>query len=189
MTRKQLPATALALAAALALLGTALVPSTPLAAQEHAEMSEMMHSVEYLGGRPNSPFSEAVRVGNVLYLSGKLGTVPGEGLVEGGIIPETQQTMRNIADALERYGSSLDQVVKCTVFLADIADFRRHEPHVHGILPQRPAGAQRAGGGRPGAERARRDRVHRHRRPPRRRRRGRRLIAARRGPLIRRTAP
>ncbi|WP_419856763.1 RidA family protein [Candidatus Palauibacter irciniicola] len=123
MTRKQLPATTLALAAALALLGTALVPSTPLAAQEHAEMAEMMHSVEYLGGRPNSPFSEAVRVGNVLYLSGKLGTVPGEGLVEGGIIPETQQTMRNIGDALERYGSSLDEVVKCTVFLADIADF------------------------------------------------------------------
>jgi len=124
MTRKQLPATALALATVLALLGTVLVPATPLAAQEHAEMAEMMHSVEYLGGRPNSPFSEAVRVGNVLYLSGKLGTVPGEGLVEGGIIPETQQTMRNIADALERYGSSLDEVVKCTVFLADIADFR-----------------------------------------------------------------
>ena len=63
-------------------------------------------------------------MGNVLYLSGKLGTVPGEGLVEGGIIPETEQTLRNIADALERYGSSMDEVVKCTVFLADIADFR-----------------------------------------------------------------
>ena len=110
---------ALALASALA-AGLA----QPLAAQEHAEMAEMMHSVEYLGGRPNSPFSEAVRVGNVLYLSGKLGTVPGQGLVEGGIVPETEQTLRNIADALDRYGSSMDQVVKCTVFLADIADFR-----------------------------------------------------------------
>ena len=76
-----------------------------------------------MGGRPNSPFSQAVRVGNVHYLSGRLGTVPGEGLVEGGIIPETQQTMRNIAETLELYGSSLDEVVKCTVFLADIADF------------------------------------------------------------------
>lgn len=122
MTGKQFFGTTLTLGAALA-LGTVLVLPTQATAQEHAEMSAMMHSVEYLGGRPNSPFSEAVRVGNVLYLSGKLGTVPGEGLVEGGIIPETQQTMRNIGDALERYGSSLDQVVKCIVFLADIADF------------------------------------------------------------------
>ena len=121
MTGKQLSGTTLTLGAALA-LGTALVPAAPLAGQEHAEMAEMMHSIEYLGGGSN--FSEAVRVGNVLYLSGKLGTVPGEGLVEGGIIPETEQTMRNIADALERYGSSLDEVVKCTVFLADIADFQ-----------------------------------------------------------------
>ena len=113
MTRKQLSGTTLMLGAALA-LGTAFVPATPLAAQEHAQMSEMMHSVEYFGRGSN--FSEAVRVGNVLYLSGKLGTVPGEGLVEGGIIPETEQTMRNIGDALERYGSSLDEVVKCTVF-------------------------------------------------------------------------
>ena len=121
MTGKQLFGTTLTLGAALA-LGAVLVPATPLAAQDHAEMSAMMHSVEYFGRGSN--FSEAVRVGNVLYLSGKLGTVPGEGLVEGGIIPETEQTMRNIGDALERYGSSLDEVVKCTVFLADIADFQ-----------------------------------------------------------------
>ena len=86
MTGKQVIGTTLTLGATLA-FATALTPATPLAAQEHAEMAEMMHSVEYLGGRPNSPFSEAVRVGNVLYLSGKLGTVPGEGLAEGGIIP------------------------------------------------------------------------------------------------------
>lgn len=148
MTRKQLPATALAFAAALALLGTGLAPSTPLAAQEHAEMAEMMHSVEYLGGRPGSPFSEAVRVGNVLYLSGRLGTVPGEGLVEGGIIPETRQTMRNIGETLERYGSSLDQVVKCTVFLADIADFRDMSRTYTEFFPNhRPARSALAVGG------------------------------------------
>ncbi|WP_420634136.1 RidA family protein [Candidatus Palauibacter sp.] len=136
MTGKQLrPALLAALAFALA------APlAVPLAAQEHDEMRETMHSIEYLGGRPNSPFSEAVRVGNVLYLSGKLGTVPGEGLVEGGIVPETDQTMRNIADALERYGSSLDQVVKCTVFLADIADFRDMSRTYMGFFPNhRPA--------------------------------------------------
>ncbi len=103
---------------AAAFLATTIV--LPLSAQEHEEM----HSVEYLGVRPNAPFSEAVRVGNLLYLSGKLGTVPGQGLLEGGIVPETEQALKNIADALGRYGSSMDEVVKCTVFLADIADFR-----------------------------------------------------------------
>ncbi|WP_419860581.1 RidA family protein [Candidatus Palauibacter sp.] len=157
MTRKQLsgttltpgaaPVTVLGLAMVLG-LATVLVLPTQATAQEHAEMSAMMHSVEYLGGRPNSPFSEAVRVGNVLYLSGKLGTVPGEGLVEGGIIPETQQTMRNIADALERYGSSLDQVVKCTVFLADIADFRDMSRTYMEFFPNhRPARSALAVGG------------------------------------------
>lgn len=152
LSRPALPAAAalslsLALASPLALpLAAPLAP--PLAAQEHAEMAEMMHSVEYLGGRPNSPFSEAVRVGNVLYLSGKLGTVPGEGLVEGGIVPETQQTMRNISDALERYGSSLDQVVKCTVFLADIADFRDMSRTYMEFFPNhRPARSALAVGG------------------------------------------
>ena len=139
MTRKQFLVATLALGPALALGGAVALP-TPLAAQEHDEMAEMMHSVEYLGGRPNSPFSEAVRVGNVLYLSGKLGTVPGQGLVEGGIIPETEQTLRNIADALERYGPSMDEVVKCTVFLADIADFRDMSSTYMGFFPNhRPA--------------------------------------------------
>ena len=118
------------LPAGLALAGFALLDAgvtkeaPPLAAQEHEPMHDRMHSIEYLGGRPNSPFSEAVRVGNILYLSGKLGTVPGQGLVEGGIVPETEQTLRNIAGALDRFGSSMNEVVKCTVFLADISDFR-----------------------------------------------------------------
>src|SRR5690606_31462639 len=70
------------------------------------------------------PFSEAVRVGDVLYLSGQVGTVPGTGaLIPGGIEPEARQTLDNIRAVLERHGSSLDRVVKCTVFLADIRDW------------------------------------------------------------------
>ena len=85
------------------------------------------------------PFSEAVRVGNMLYLSGQLGTDSTGRLVPGGIGPETSQTLKNIAEVLERHGSSLDQVVKCTVMLADITEwaamnqvyltfFRSHRP-------------------------------------------------------------
>jgi len=44
-------------------------------------------------------------------------------LAEGGIAGETRQTMENIKASLEKYGSSLDEVVKCTVFLADIAEW------------------------------------------------------------------
>lgn len=70
------------------------------------------------------PFSDAVRVGDMLYLSGQVGNLPGTNqLVEGGIAGETRQTMENIKASLERYGSSLDEVVKCTVFLADIAEW------------------------------------------------------------------
>ncbi len=70
------------------------------------------------------PFSSAVRVDNTLYLSGNVGNIPGSlDLAEGGIQGETRQTMENIAAVLEQFGSSLDNVVKCTVFLADIAEW------------------------------------------------------------------
>ena len=70
------------------------------------------------------PFSTAVRVGNTLYLSGSIGLVPGtRELAEGGIQGETRQTMENIKDTLETFGSSMDNVVKCTVFLAEMAEW------------------------------------------------------------------
>src|SRR5918999_1442261 len=74
-------------------------------------------------GQPALPFSEAVRVGNMLYLSGQLGTDSTGRLVPGGIGAETRQALVNIAAVLERHGSSLDQVVKCTVMLADIGEW------------------------------------------------------------------
>lgn len=70
------------------------------------------------------PFSQAVRVGDTLYLSGMLGIAPGTmTLVPGGIAAETRATMEAIRAAVERHGSSMDRVVKCTVFLADIGEW------------------------------------------------------------------
>jgi reactive intermediate/imine deaminase len=70
------------------------------------------------------PFSSAVRVDHTLYLSGNLGNLPGSiELAPGGIGPETRQTMENIRTVLEQFGSSMDKVVKCTVFLADIKEW------------------------------------------------------------------
>lgn len=72
----------------------------------------------------NLPFSAAVKVGNTLYLSGNLGNLPGTmQLAEGGIQGETRQTMDNIAAVLEQFGSSMQQVAKCTVFMADMSEW------------------------------------------------------------------
>src|SRR5688572_24581095 len=72
----------------------------------------------------NLPFSEAVRVGNMLYLSGQIGVVPGKlQLVPGGVKEEARQTMENIRTTLETHGASLRDVVKCTVMLADISEW------------------------------------------------------------------
>jgi 2-iminobutanoate/2-iminopropanoate deaminase len=71
------------------------------------------------------PFSEAVRVGELLFLSGQIGNRPGTlELVPGGIAAEARQTMENVRTTLERHGASLADVVKCTVFLADMAEWR-----------------------------------------------------------------
>lgn len=69
------------------------------------------------------PFSEAVRVGDMLYLSGDIGVDANGKLVAGGIKAEAKQTMDNIGANLARHGSSFDQVVQCTVALADIGDW------------------------------------------------------------------
>jgi 2-iminobutanoate/2-iminopropanoate deaminase len=71
----------------------------------------------------NLPFSEAVRVGDVLYLSGALGLDETGTLVGGGIAAETRQALANIREVLERHGSSLDRVVKATAMLADMGEW------------------------------------------------------------------
>jgi reactive intermediate/imine deaminase len=72
----------------------------------------------------NLPFSQAVKVGNTVYLSGNLGALPGQmKLVEGGIQSETRQTLENIKSVLESFGGSMKDIVKCTVFMVDIAEW------------------------------------------------------------------
>ena len=67
------------------------------------------------------PFSQAVQVGDVLYLSGALGNKPGtREVVPGGLAAETKQTMDNIGAVLAANGLGFDDVFKCTVMLADM---------------------------------------------------------------------
>jgi len=70
------------------------------------------------------PFPEGVRVGHMLYLSGQLGNVPGQMmLVEGGLRAEARQTLENIRTILRGQGLGLEHLVRCTVMLADMADW------------------------------------------------------------------
>lgn len=89
------------------------------------ESSEARHSIHVPGSLEGLPFASAVRVDDMLYLSGQIGTLPGTTeLIEGGVAAETRQTLRNIQTVLDYAGSSVHDVVKCTVFLVDIADYQ-----------------------------------------------------------------
>jgi 2-iminobutanoate/2-iminopropanoate deaminase len=91
--------------------------------RNHAAPQEKANEYLNPAGASNRPFSEAVRAGDWLILSGKLGTDSSGKLATGGIKAETKQTLDNIRGALERYGSSMDDVVKCTVMLADMKEW------------------------------------------------------------------
>jgi 2-iminobutanoate/2-iminopropanoate deaminase len=69
------------------------------------------------------PFSEAVRVGDLIFVSGQIGSDAKMKPVPGGIDAEARQALKNIRTILERNGASLKDVVKCTVFLADIGEW------------------------------------------------------------------
>ena len=74
--------------------------------------------------RAIGPYSQAVRSGNLLFASGQIPIDPATGeFVAGGITEQTEQVMRNVSAILEAAGADLQQVVKTTVFLADMDDF------------------------------------------------------------------
>jgi 2-iminobutanoate/2-iminopropanoate deaminase len=74
--------------------------------------------------RAIGPYSQAVRAGNLLFCSGQIPIDPSTGeFVSGGVAEQTEQVMRNLAAVLNAGQSSLKQVVKTTVFLADMDDF------------------------------------------------------------------
>ncbi len=89
------------------------MPATPIACFRTAVLPEAL------------PFSAAVRAGEWVYVSGQIGNLPGEmRLVAGGLEAEARQALDNMRQALAAAGASLDRVVKCTVYFADMADFQ-----------------------------------------------------------------
>ena len=70
------------------------------------------------------PYSQAMVTGNLLFTSGQIAIDPATGnVVEGGIVEQTEQIMKNLGEVLKAAGASFDNAVKTTCFLAEIADF------------------------------------------------------------------
>ena len=104
--------------------------------------SEQHQEVQYFTTElmKDFPFSEAVRVGNMLYLSGQIGIDNSIKLVPDGIRAETKKALENIKDTLERCGSSLDNVIKVTVMLADISEWEAmNDVYVEFFAKHKPA--------------------------------------------------
>lgn len=71
------------------------------------------------------PYSQAVQVGNLVFTAGQLGLDPQSGRLVEGVEDQARQALANIAAILAEAGSGLDQVIKTTIFLQDMADFAR----------------------------------------------------------------
>ena len=70
------------------------------------------------------PYSQAIKAGGFVFVSGQIAIDPQTGqFVAGGVAEQTEQVLKNLSAVLEAAGSSLDQVVKTTVFLADMKEF------------------------------------------------------------------
>ena len=121
--------------------------SAPLAAPPPSP--EAVYLTSETTASMNLPFSDAVRVGHLLFLSGQIGNIPGTtDLAPGGIQGEARQTMENIRTVLEANGSSMDRVIKATVMLADIAEWPAfNEVYVTYFPGDKPARSAFAGSG------------------------------------------
>ena len=104
---------------ALAIATGVLMMSSPADAQPRPAVEHFGNPA--LNGKP-LPFSEAVRVGDVLYLSGQIG-IGADGKLPDGIQAQTRQAMDNIGAVLKRAGLTYADVFHCTAFLADMKDW------------------------------------------------------------------
>lgn len=119
------PRPAIALAAAPILLLAACTADAPRQddGADTAAAASTREVIRPEGSSPSSLYSPVVRSDDVLYLSGALGFDPETGELPGGVAAQTRQTMENVRTRLEAAGAGLDDLLKCTVLLADIEDY------------------------------------------------------------------
>ena len=83
----------------------------------------VIRTVEAPAPFQGAPYNQAICAGELVFVSGQLGLKPGDTAVEGDIAVQTEQAMQNLSAILEAAGSSLANLVKTTVYLADLGDF------------------------------------------------------------------
>jgi 2-iminobutanoate/2-iminopropanoate deaminase len=118
------------------LFGCGAVPARPV--DDAAPAGRVQHVV--LPGVARLPaFSHATVAGELVFVSGTLGTRPGAlELVAGGAGPETAQALRNVAEILAAAGSASSDITRCTVYLADLADFDAMNAAWRAVFPTEP---------------------------------------------------
>ncbi len=103
---------------------SALLLSSAILACSSPDHAEVRHYQSEEMASLGLPFSDAVIVGDMMYLSGQIGNIPGTlELAPGGIEAEAHQTMKNIQKVLEANGSSFDHAIKLTIMMADIGEW------------------------------------------------------------------
>ena len=113
-----------------------LLVGMPLGAQQQQGTSN-----KQVYNRPDARpgvLSPAVRVGDMLFLSGVMGTVQGGKLADGGIEGQTRQALENVKSSLALAGASMTDVAKCTVFLTDAANFQEMNKVYREFFPTDP---------------------------------------------------
>ncbi len=87
-----------------------------------------------------APYSQAIRNGELVFVSGQLGLKPGDTAISGSIQDQTEQIFQNLKAILEEAGSGLDRIVKTTVFLTDLGNFQgMNEVYARHVGEDRPA--------------------------------------------------
>ena len=88
-----------------------------------AEAKSVVRTEEAPGPFQGAPYSQAIRAAGFVFVSGQLGLKPGDGEISGSISEQTEQIFVNLRAILEAAGSSLERLVKTTVFLVDLGEF------------------------------------------------------------------
>jgi 2-iminobutanoate/2-iminopropanoate deaminase len=116
-----------------------LVLTVPALADGPAASAKPTRKQVLVPGAGAVPLSAVVRAGELVFVSGQLGFRPGSReLVPGGVGPETQAALAGVAANLGKVGLEMQDVVKCTVFLADIADFQTMNSVYATVFPKDP---------------------------------------------------
>ena len=121
------------------LIASLLLAAVATATRQAAAQGGNKQVINPPNARPGSVLSSAVRVGNLVFLSGALGTKPGGGgLADGGIEGQTRQALENVKASAALAGVTMADIAKCTVFLTDVANFQAMNGVYREFFPTEP---------------------------------------------------